>query len=97
MEIEKFQSFIKTMPLIKEDVLNGKYSWQQLYELYALYGEDDSFWDAYKKKNVDMNSIIDMIKKIDLNMISENIDYLMKILNMFSSLTQKKEKTWYDQ
>ena len=41
MEIENFKAFVRTIPSIKEEVVKGRYTWQQLYEFYVLYGEDD--------------------------------------------------------
>ena len=38
MEIDDFKSFIRTIPSIKDEVVKGRYTWQQLYEFYVLYG-----------------------------------------------------------
>lgn len=31
--MDEFKEFLKTIPSIKQDVLNGRYTWQQLYEI----------------------------------------------------------------
>ena len=39
--MDEFKEFLKTIPSIKQDVLNGRYTWQQLYEIFVMYGKDD--------------------------------------------------------
>lgn len=41
--LKEFKAFLKTIPSIKEDVLNHRYTWQEIYEIYTMYGEDDHF------------------------------------------------------
>ena len=36
MQIDDFKAFVKTIPAIREEVVNGHYTWQQLYEFYVL-------------------------------------------------------------
>ena len=66
MDIDNFKALVKTIPSIKDDVVSGRYTWQQLYEFYILYGENDKMWEPYKKAGFDMNSFFDMIKNVDL-------------------------------
>lgn len=49
--MDEFKEFLKTIPSIKQDVLNGRYTWQQLYEIFVMYGKDDKFWLPYKTGN----------------------------------------------
>ena len=57
--MDEFKEFLKTIPSIKQDVLNGRYTWQQLYEIFVMYGKDDKFWQPYKTgNNFDLNILI---------------------------------------
>ena len=100
MDIDKFKVFVKTIPSVKDDVINGRYSWQQLYELYVLYGENDKMWEPYKKQSFDMNGIFEMIKNVDLNALSKSFDGILKVLDLLSNFTSndtpKNKKQWYD-
>ena len=100
MDIDKFKAFVKTIPSVKDDVINGRYSWQQLYELYVLYGENDKMWEPYKKQSLDMNGIFEMIKNVDLNALSKSFDGILKVLDLLSNFTSndtpKNKKQWYD-
>ncbi len=46
--MDEFRIFIAKNPLIKEDVLNGKKTWQQIYENWVLLGENDPIWNTYR-------------------------------------------------
>jgi len=47
-KIDAFKAFIRTYPGLKEEVRNGKATWQNLYEEWYLYGTDDGQWDRYR-------------------------------------------------
>ena len=36
---EKFKNFVKLNPKLIDAVKNGNKTWQELYEIYTLYGE----------------------------------------------------------
>ena len=99
MEIEQFKSFVKTIPAIKEDVVKGRYTWQQLYEIYTLYGENDKIWEPYKKTSIDINGVFNIFKNIDLNAVSQGCDGILKILDIVSQFSNKETKNvkqWFD-
>lgn len=101
-KLDEFKQFVKTIPSVKQDVLNGRYTWQQLYEIYDMYGSDDKFWQAYKtNQTIDF---IELIKNIDLNALSNSLSAIEKVLNVasgFVSKPQQEEKPrtnkWYDE
>ncbi len=49
--VDNFKSFVKKNPNLITYVRSGDMSWQKFYELYDLYGEDDSVWKDYITKN----------------------------------------------
>lgn len=103
MEIDDFKAFVRTIPSIKDDVVSGRYTWQQLYEFYVLYGEDDKMWEPYKKTQpqLDLNGILDIVKNVDLNALSKSFEGIQKILDLVSGFVVKEEpkstsRQWYD-
>lgn len=101
MQIDDFKSFVKTIPAIREEVVKGRYTWQQLYEFYVLYGEEDQMWEPYKKTKTDLTGILDILKNVDLDALSKSFDGLQKILDLVSTFVVKETpKTsnhqWYD-
>lgn len=51
--INDFKSFVRKNPNLITYVRDGSMSWQKFYELYDLYGEDNSIWDSYINKKID--------------------------------------------
>ena len=48
-KLDEFKEFVKKHPLVKQKVLNGEKTWQQLYEDYVILGES-SFEDEKEKE-----------------------------------------------
>lgn len=93
--LDEFKAFLKTIPSIKEDVLNHRYTWQQIYEIYTMYGENDHFFDPYKNRSVDFNGVLEIIKNVDLNALSSSLQSIEKVLGVVSNLIDKnKENKW---
>ena len=89
MSKESFKSFARKYPELATTVLEGKVSWQQLYELYEIYGEEDSIWSNYITSKPQTNSfkdIFDTLKKIDINTFQEGINGVQKALNVIQGL-----------
>lgn len=101
MEIDNFKAFVRTVPSLRDEVVRGRYTWQQLYEFYVLYGEDDKMWEPYKKNGLDLGGILDIVKNVDLNALSKSFEGIQKILDLMGGLSSNKEETsrtkqWYD-
>lgn len=102
MEIDDFKAFVRTIPTVKDDVVNGRYTWQQLYEFYVLYGENDKMWDPYRKsQQVDLSGILDIVKNVDLDALAKSFDGIQKILDLVGGFVGKdnpksQSRQWYD-
>lgn len=106
-QLEEFKTFVTTIPSVKEDVLKGRYTWQQLYEIYVMYGKEDKFWQPYKTSGgMDLSGIMELVKNIDINALSNSLSTIEKVLNMASGLFGKDDKPktptrqnnkWYDE
>ena len=47
MSKESFKEFVKKRPELASYVEDNTMTWQKFYELYDLYGEDDSIWNDF--------------------------------------------------
>ncbi len=93
--LNDFKAFLKTVPGIKKDVIAKKYTWQQIYEIYTMYGADDDFFKPYRAHQLDVNDILEIIKNVDLDTLSASLQSIEKILNIVSTLIIKnKEDKW---
>ena len=89
--LDEFKAFLKTIPSIKEDVLNHRYTWQQIYEIYTMYGENDHFFDPYKNHSVDFNGVLEIIKNVDLNWYVKLCHYPESYDDLLEEIHQKKQ------
>lgn len=96
---EEFKRFASNNKYLVNVVNSGKSTWQKLYETFDIYGEDESIWSTFKSINktkeeskLSVKSIIDNIKKIDVDKLEENIGSLEKALGFLESLIGSKEE-----
>ena len=95
MSLEKFKSFVKTKPILAEHVTAGETSWQNLYDIYELYGENSDVWNKYLKSStntVTLKDLFDNIKNIDMTEVQNSINSLQKGIGYLENLIKSKEK-----
>ncbi len=62
MAKEDFKRFVRSHPELIQYVSNGSMSWQKFYEMYDIYGENNSVWLKYQEVG-DTNSVKESTKK----------------------------------
>ena len=91
---EEFKRFIKDKEFLIDKVNKGETSWQKLYEIYDIYGEDESVWKKYTTKSVvdgiNVKSLLNTIKNINLDSLEENISSIQKAVMLIEELTRKE-------
>ena len=99
MSKESFKSFIKNRPELATSVMNGKNTWQSLYELYDIYGEDSTVWNQFTTttKQIETTNkgnfqdIVNIFKNMDLETLQRGVNGLEKAVSLLSDLTSKDE------
>ena len=104
-KIDNFKLFVKNNPNLITYVKNNTMSWQKFYELYDLYGEDNSVWNEYLKKDITVNStkteskksskfsdILDMAKNLDTNKLQDGISSVQKAIGLIGDMLVKDKK-----
>lgn len=99
MSKESFKNFVHRNTYLANDVINGKTTWQKLYELYDMYGEDSSVWSKYKVSSGDngilhkisladsnIKEMINMVKKVDVDKLRQGIDGIQKAIGLIQDL-----------
>ena len=89
---EEFKIFVKAHPELLTIVENKTKSWQDLYEMFSLYGEKSTVWDKYFPKNnekLTISELIEMAKKVDVDTLQKNITNINKGLALLESLIGK--------
>jgi len=93
---ESFKVFAKNHPELISSIKSGDASWQKLYEIYDIYGEDDRAWNTYFNKQNNTNSfsgIGDIVKNIDMDSVQKHINTAQKALGLVQELTGKTSTT----
>ncbi len=101
MSKEKFKEFARNNPKLSRLVIDGKTTWQKLYELYDIYGENSSIWDKYLKNDVNKNdlsfsNILDKLKNMDKDELQKNIGNISKDIGLLEGLTAGEEVKQYE-
>ena len=45
-KIDEFKLFVKANPFLITYIRDGKKSWQDLYEMYDIYGDNEEYWNT---------------------------------------------------
>ncbi len=101
---EEFKAFVRTKPELISYVSNGEMSWQKFYEIWTLYGDDDKVWEKYKKdksvnqdqknnESFSFSSLIDSIKKVDMDSVQKGIGSMQKAIELLQGLVAGKGAT----
>lgn len=94
MSKESFKKFIKTRPELAKAVFNNKTTFQKLYEIYDMYGEDSNVFNDLitSKKEVKETSspsfkeITNLIRNIDLDTVRKSVDGLQRAVSLISEI-----------
>jgi division protein CdvB (Snf7/Vps24/ESCRT-III family) len=89
---EEFKSFVRKNPSFADHVQNKNTTWQELYELWDMYGEDDKVFSKYQStSSTDLNSIISGIKNINMDNVKKNLNSIEKGIRMFQDFIKKED------
>ena len=94
--LDEFKIFIKKHPLLKQKVLSGERTWQQLFEDYSILGEE-SFEEDKKEEVIEKKSstpgtedliktVVGYVKKIDPDQITKTVTSIQKVLELIGGL-----------
>ena len=101
---DEFKEFVRKNPKLISYVKKGEMDWQKFYEIYDLYGEEESAWNNYLVKEevrsttavtsgLGFSEIMNFIKNIDLNSVQEGVNSVQRVLGVFQDLTGKDTDT----
>ena len=108
MSKELFKKFVRLHPELGTSVMNNKTSWQKLYELYDMYGEESAVWDNYinkkatiqtitNNKETTISELVNMIKNVDLESVQKGVTNLQKTIGLLQDIglgATTKEKVY---
>lgn len=93
MSLDLFKQFARSHPELATSVTNNKTSWQKLYELFEMYGENSSVWDKYFVKKTttgevtsSFSDLFNMIKNVDLESVQKGVNNLQKTIGLLQDI-----------
>lgn len=96
MSKETFKTFARSHPELAGQVMKNNVSWQKLYELYEIYGENNPIWNDYFSKNnlpnysqnpaATFKDLVSMIKNIDLDSVQKGVNNLQKTIGLLQDI-----------
>ena len=88
---ESFKTFVRNHPELITQVKNKETSWQDLYEIYDIYGENEEAWDKYfKDTNTDsVGELTKLFKNVNMDNVQKHINNAQKAVSLIQELTKK--------
>ena len=96
MSKDLFKKFVRLHPELGNSVMDNKTSWQKLYELYEMYGEESNVWDKYistnkiveqaKTNETSFGDLINMIRNVDLESVQKGVNNLQKTIGLLQDI-----------
>ena len=87
----EFKEFVKKYPSFASYVQNKNTTWQELYELWDMYGDDDKVFSRYKTVGTDLNNVINGIKNINMDSVKRNLNSIEKGIKLLQDFVKKEE------
>ena len=90
---EEFKKFVGSHPDLINIVSNKKHTWQELFEVYDLYGDNESAWNKYINNTQDTSSVASigeltkLFKNINIESVQKYIDTAQKAIGIVQELT----------
>lgn len=79
-KIDEFKLFVKANPFLISYIRDGKKSWQDLYEIYDIYGDNEEYWNTYlEEAATSETNDKKSTSKNNSNSFTEHIDELIKM------------------
>lgn len=97
---DEFKDFVSKHPALVTIVKEKKHTWQDLYEVFDLYGTDEKLWENYintNRNNVSasadvassLGELAKVFKNINIDNVQKYIDTAQKAIGVIQELTGK--------
>lgn len=103
---DEFKDFVRKNPKLISYVKKGEMDWQKFYEIYDLYGEEETAWSSYltteepvraaaagTATGLGFGEIMNFIKNIDLDSVQEGVNSVQRVLGVIQDFNSKDSTT----
>ena len=95
---EEFKVFVAGHPALVNVVKERRHSWQDLFEVFDLYGTDETLWEKYLSnrevsgtssslKDNSLGELAKLFKNINIDNVQKYIDTAQKAIGVIQELT----------
>lgn len=93
---DDFKSFVSAHPNLISIVSSKKKTWQDLFEVYDLYGSNEESWNKYinniqnnvtTQSSTNLRELTNLFKNINIENVQKYIDTAGKAISVISELT----------
>ena len=89
---EEFKSFVRKHDEFINEVKEKRHTWQDLYELWDMYGDDDKVFSKYKTYTTnDLNNVITSIKNINMDNVKRSLNGIEKGIKLLQDFVKKED------
>ena len=101
-KFEEFKEFCKTKPFLIEKIHKKETTWQELYEIYDIYGKDADIFNEEGKKEEEKkddnkketSGILDLLGNFDPDKLADGLNGVKKILAVLGEVTKPEENEY---
>lgn len=94
-KIDEFKKFVSNHPNLISVVNLKKKSWQELFEIFDLYGSDEKLWKKYlanldsvkETGNTGISELTKLFKNINIESVRKYIDTAQKAIGIIQEFT----------
>ncbi len=87
-----FKEFISKHPELVKYIKEKQNTWQDFYEIYDIYGENETVWEKYfnnSSNNDSIGELTNLFKNINMDNVQKHITNAQKAVNLIQELTSK--------
>ena len=97
MSKDTFKQFARLHPELATTVMNDQASWQKLYELYEIYGEDNKIWNNYFTPQTSteikdysspatFKDLFNTFKNMDMESVQKGVTNIQKTIGLLQDI-----------
>lgn len=92
MSKETFKQFARVHPELATSVMQGSTTWQKLYELYDIYGENNPVWNTYFTTDLNQTSpttlkdVFNTFKNMDMESVQKGVTNIQKTIALLQDI-----------
>lgn len=96
--MDQFREFVSAHPLLREEVKNGKRTWQNIYEEWVMFGDEEPGWNKFtiKQENVpksdtsinfdSIKSIVGYVQKLNPDSVNKTLNTVQKVIQIVQTV-----------